>query len=209
MGGGSFFSKSFREAVKSAVGALEKDTRAEVVVAVRPCSASYRHTDLAVGAFVALLVLCVFLYHPRPFDFTFLPLELLASFAFGAVVTASVPALRRALTSRRLMRQSAELAARAAFVDLGVHRTKGRSGVLVFVAAFERRVVVLTDMGVPTEAMGEGWKDCCARLEARARKGPTELVAALVELGPLLAKALPRMADDENELADGVAEVAS
>ena len=91
MGGWTWFSVPFRDAVAAAVSSVEQRTSAEIVIAVRPTSGSYRHVDFAVGNGAALLALCLFLYHPRPFDFTLLPLELGASFAFGALLCASIP----------------------------------------------------------------------------------------------------------------------
>ena len=109
----------------------------------------------------------------------------------------------------RSPKTSVDLAASAAFTDLGVHRTRDRTGVLVFVSAFERRAVARPDIGVPVRELGESWNAWCEKLDASFRTGRRdEFVAALAELGGLLEAKLPKKPDDQNELPDDVSEKA-
>lgn len=205
-----WFSPRFRESVKRAVQDVERTSGAELVVAVRPSSGHYRDTDLAVGIVLALSGLCVFLYHPAPFDFTYLPLELGVLFGLGCLLSLGVPPLKRALTRRRLMNEAVETRARATFVELGVHRTTNRTGVLVLISSFERRVEIVADAGVPTRALGDDWLRWSERIErAVLQKDSEGLLAELRELGPLLSQAVPRSGSDQNELPDSVRELES
>ncbi|HEU4536317.1 MAG TPA: hypothetical protein VFS00_19465 [Polyangiaceae bacterium] len=206
MSGRTFFEAKARERVGEAVRAIELETSAEVVVALRPASGHYRHTDYLVGAIVALALLCVFLYHPEPFAYDFLPLELAAAFGLGALGSAYFGPLRRALTSRALRAASVRRAAREAFVDLGVSRTRARTGVLVYVSMFERRVEVVPDVGVDAGALEAAARQAQAALEGGPGRGPSfeRFVAALRRFGPARAAALPREDDDVNELGDEV-----
>ncbi|UQA56564.1 hypothetical protein [Polyangium aurulentum] len=201
-----FLLPAARDAVASAVRDLEMKTSAEVVVAVRPVSGHYRHTDYLVGYVLALGALSVFLFHPEPFAYDVFPLEMTAAFAFGALVCANLAPLRRALTARKLLDESVRRAARAAFVDLGVSRTQGRTGLLVYVSTFERRVEIVADCGVDLAALGADFEASRARLErAVAREVDFErFLEALGALGEALGKALPRAANDVNELSDEV-----
>lgn len=200
----NFFQPSARAEVEAAVRAVEQQTAAEIVVTVHPTSGTYRHADYLAGFVCALAALCVFLFHPEPFEYTFFPLELTAAFVLGAVVTAFFAPLRRLLVSRKLREKNVRTSANAAFVELGVFRTKGRTGILVYVATFEKRVVVVPDVGVDPAALGPEWDKALAALDRSVRGGPGALAAALAALGPLLAAALPRQADDVNELEDAV-----
>lgn len=202
-----WFAQSFKADVKKQVAEIERSTRAEIVVAVRPASGHYRHVDAYVGAAFALLVLCVFLYHPARFEFTYLPLELAGSFVLGTVLSVVTP-IGRWLTPRRALDSAVDLAASAAFTDCGVYRTRGRSGVLLFVSVYERRFRVRADQGVPIAEIAD-WKAVCQRFDvAVAASDREKFVNALSELGPLLAQLLPRSADDVNELGDDVTEAA-
>lgn len=200
--------KKAKEAVADAIRAVEKQTSAEVVVAVRPHAASYRHADYLVGALTAFTTLLVLLFHPREFAVEMMPVDVLVAFVLGAVVSAQVAPLRRIFLGRRAMQENAARAARAAFVDLGVSRTTGRSGILVFVSAFERHVEVVADIGVDTSALGVAWPEIVGKLNAALRQGgatANAFVEALLAMGPVLGRRLPRAHDDVNELPDEVA----
>jgi putative membrane protein len=203
----ALFTPEARRDVQGAIAKAELATSAELVVAVHPASGHYRHADYLAGAIAALVFLCVFLYHPASFDYTFLPLALVAVFGLGAIASAYCPPIRRLLTSRRLMDQNVERAARAAFLDLGIGETEERTGILVFVSALERRVEIVADRGVASAPLGPAWSEAKAKLEASVQRAPAleRLVEGVEQLGGALASALPRHADDVNELPDEVA----
>ncbi len=149
----------------------------------------------------------MFLFDSHEFSIDWMPVDTLAAFALGSVASAFLPAVRRLLTSRSLMRKNVAVAARSAFVELGVSRTSGRSGMLVFVSMFERRVEVVPDIGIDTAVLGPAFADAVRALDASLRKGDRfqRFVLALRALGPILGHALPRRADDVNELPDELA----
>ncbi len=195
-----FFSQAARARVGEAVADAEKSTSAEFVVVVRHRSATWREVDLAVGAAVAFGVLLLLLFHPRPIAVEVMPVDVALSFAGAAVLCAGVRPLKRALLPRKRVAEQVRTAARAAFVDQGVSRTRKRTGVLVYVSTFERRVELVADVGVDAKL-----------LEAQARaladsveRGPEldAFLAGVRALGPALAGALPHGEDDVNELPD-------
>jgi putative membrane protein len=205
MGLGAFTGQTAKAEVAAAIRAIESATSAEVVVAVRPASGHYRHTDYLVGFAFAFAALIVFLFDPEhEFSLEWMPVDTLIAFAIGTVLSAGLSPVRRLLTSRKLMRSNARTASRGAFVDLGISRTSGRTGILVFVSTFERCIEVVPDIGVDMSVLGPGFADAVARLDAAVRRGPdfSKFVEALRLLGPVLAQALPRGADDVNELPD-------
>lgn len=199
-----FFHPEAKKLVKGAVAAVEKQTSAEVVVAVHKIAGDYRHTSYIGGLVFAIAFLCVFLYYPEPFEYTYLPLEQLGAFALGALVTSALDPLRRVLTGARQKQQAVRAAAREAFVDMGVGKTKGRSGILVYVAAFERRAEVVCDVGIDQAAIGAPLADAIKKIERSVRldRDPERFAEALASLGPALARVLPALHDDENELSD-------
>jgi len=148
----------------------------------------------------------VMLLSPQVYHVVTMPLDALLAFVLAALACHFVPSLRRALTPKRRLLEAAERGARAAFAELGVEKTRQRSGVLVFVALFERTAVVVADEGVPTRLLGDAWD---ARRRELAQSVETRdfeaFLAALGGFGPLFAAVLPRRPDDANELADEVA----
>lgn len=199
-----FFHPEAKKLVKNAVAAVEKQTSAEVVVTVHKIAGDYRHTSYIGGLVVAIAFLCLFLYYPEPFEYTWLPLEQLGAFALGALATSALDPLRRVLASTRQKQQAVRAAAREAFVDMGVGKTKGRNGILVYVAAFERRAEIVCDVGVDVAAIGAPLADAIKKIERSVRldRDPERFAEALASLGPALGKVFPPLPGDENELSD-------
>jgi putative membrane protein len=201
----AFLETAAKQRATEAIRAIEGLTSAEFVVTVRLAAERHVATSLAFGTAVAVLVLVVMLVSPQVYDVYTMPLDALLAFVLAALACHFVPSLRRALTPKRRCVEAARRGARTAFAELGVAKTKQRSGVLVFVSLFERAAVVVADEGVPTELLGAPWRDQLRALDARVAAGDFEGFSTRLEaFGPLLARVLPRRPDDANELADEV-----
>lgn len=196
-----FASDDARARVKRVIAELEAQRSAEVVVAVRPSSGDYRHIDYLVGFAAAFASLLVFIFHPRAMRSDVFPIEQALVFVLGAAVSRLLPPLRRVLSSRKRLDENVERAARAAFVELGVSRTRERTGILVYASLLERDVRVVADIGVPDDVAEKLSK---ALVPAVRDADLSRFVSGLGSTGKALARALPRRANDENELPDEV-----
>jgi putative membrane protein len=196
-----FFGERARREVALAVRDVEAQTAAEIVVAVRHASARYRHVDYLVGSLLAFGVLLILLFHPHRFAVSTMPLDVAVMFGLGFAVSARSPHFKRLLSSPRLRGEEVRRAARAAFVELGVSRTRGRTGVLVYVSMLERAVEVVGDSGVDECARGAPFSAAASAL-SRSLPDLDAFVTALRGLGAPLAQSLPHSDDDVNELPD-------
>src|SRR5579859_2695147 len=110
-----FFTPDAKAQTVATIKAVEAETSAEVVVAVRHRATAYREADYELGFLCALGTLLVLLYSPRPFPLQTMPIDLVVVFAVAAYVCSKVPALGSALTSRARKQEAVGMAARAAF----------------------------------------------------------------------------------------------
>ena len=188
------------------IRALEAQTAAEVVVAVRRRASWHAGTSLAFGLAAAVVVLAVMWFSPTVYDVRTMPLDAALAFVLGTAVAASVPGLRRRLTPQSFRARSVEAKARAAFDTLGIAKTRSQTGLLVFVALFEGQAFLVPDSGIPA-ALCTGPLASIGELlsAAVARRDLAGFLDALARLGPACGALLPRRADDENELCDDVA----
>jgi putative membrane protein len=125
--------------------------------------------------------------------------------AGAGALLARVPALRRALVSRRRIDRRVQLRAEAAFLEEEVFRTRDRSGILIFLALFEHRAVVLGDVGIYRVVAPAEWQGVVDALIAGIREGrPVDaLVAAVETCGRLLEeRGVAIRAGDLDELAN-------
>lgn len=202
----SFYEERVKREARAAVEAIEAQTSAEIVVCLRGASDHYRDADYLFGFLLALATLVTMLFVDRPFQLASFPIGVVAGFLFGSMASANVAQIRRLLVFPGRKLAAVRLAASAAFHDQGVSRTSGRTGVLVYVSMFERRVMVLPDVGVEAAGLGAEWKTAVAALEGSLTPSPDpdRFLAAMRALGPVLSRRLPRAADDVNELPDEV-----
>ena len=96
--------------------------------------------------------------------------------------------------------------ATAVFERLGMHRTAGRHGVLIYVAVADRKLAVIGDQGIH-ERVGEAyWQRLVADALAhfRGERPRDGFLHAVGEVGAALRQHFPRDPDDRNELRDDV-----
>jgi putative membrane protein len=200
-----FFRDEAKRQAAEAVKAVEAQTSAELVVAVRRRSGDYRVVAYHFGFAALALVTLYLLVTPEVYSIGAIAIDALVAFAVGALLCANLEPLSRALTRPATRRRNVEAAARAAFFDLGISKTAQRNGILVFVSTFERTAAVLTDVGIDVTPLGPGWTETSASMnEAVKKKDLQGFLAALRRLGPVLATSMPRSAHDVNELSDEV-----
>jgi putative membrane protein len=200
-----FFSPDSKQRAAQAVRAVEAQTSAEVVVAVRRRSGDYGVAAYHFGLLLLAIVVVYMLVAPQLFTVGAMALDGLLAFLVGLVACRAIRGLTRLLTPKRTLSANVQTAARAAFYDLGIGRTQGRNGILVFISTFERRHTVLPDVGVDPQKLEPTWSRAGEQMAAALMAHePERFFTALETLGPALGAVMPRAADDVNELPDEV-----
>ncbi|MBN2194301.1 MAG: hypothetical protein JW751_15905 [Polyangiaceae bacterium] len=200
-----FYREDAKQRAASSVKVVESQTSAEVVVAVRRRSGDYRAAAYHFGLAVMGLVVGYMLVAPQTFSVAAIALDGLLAFLSAVAVGLSFDSLARLLVRPSRRTANVEQAARAAFYDLGISRTSGRNGILVFVSTFERTCAIVPDIGIDVALLGPPWAAQCAAIQAAVRRpNLTAFLAALEALGPILGGPMPRADDDVNELPDEV-----
>jgi len=201
-----FMTEAAEAELRGAIQAIEARSSAEVMIAVRPRLRRWLAPHIAVGA-AALAAVLAFVLFSDAYEFELWSIAigpLLAALAGGLLVEAVAP-LERALVPARVRDAIVRDTARATFYELGVHNTKGRTGVLVFVAVRERRVLLVGDLAVVARLGDKGLTRQGEQLIAELDDGGAAVGRALARFAGDYAAALPRAEDDVNELGDLVA----
>jgi putative membrane protein len=199
-----FLSEAGQRAIEHAVETIEATSAAEVVIAIRPRARHSMMQHAVVGIVAAVAMLSFTLYSPVEFAvWHILVLPLLAGL-LGAVLVEAIPPLYRFVEPPWLRYEHEREAAYAAFVERGVHATRDRTGILVYVAVRERMVEIVGDLAVHKALGIEGIAAMAGTLEAFVGQGSEAFAKALAAQAPDLAKALPRRADDIDELSNAV-----
>ena len=199
-----FLDAAARAAFGQAIAAIEQASAVEVVVAVRRRSAAYRHVNVAIGGLAALAGLAVMLFGDHVFALTSI---LVDPFVLGGLAGALVellPDLQRVATPAAIRDRAVVQAARATFVERGVHNTRDRSGLLIYLSWLERRVVVVMDSGIARKLTAEAHRRAEQALTRAIGDGGAAVARELEHLAPALGVAMPRRGDDINELPDAI-----
>jgi len=200
-----FFSDEAKRATAASVQAAEAQTCAEIVVAVRKSSGRYGVLAYHFGLACSALVVAYSLLAPAVYSPFAIALDGIVAFSLGALLAINLDTVKRALARGSTLEENANRGARVAFFDLGISRTSGRHGLLVYVSMFERRCVVLTDIGISRAQLAPGLGVSEARLtDAVKRRDLRAFQAAVAALGVVLCERHPRAVDDVNELPDEV-----
>lgn len=199
-----FLDDAARAQLAEAIAAIERGSAAEVVVAVRRRSAVYGEIHAAFAVVAAFAALAVMLFTDHVFALTSILVDPFIAAALAAGAIELVPAVVRAGTTSGRKRRAVLRAARATFVERGVHNTRERTGVLVYLSLLERDAVVLGDSGVERKLSTEAHARIERALAAAIATGGAACARVLAELAPVLAAVLPRGDDDMNELPDAL-----
>jgi putative membrane protein len=193
-----------RERVAEAVREAESRTAGEIVVVVARAASGYRSVPLVYALLGALatpwpLIAATGLSASRIFM-----LQLAVALVLLAVL--SWPGLRLALVPTFMKRARGREAAAREFVGRGLTRTRGRTGVLIYVAEAERYAEVIADTGI-ADRVDEGvWRAGIEDLVTALRegRGAEGLVAAVGRVGAILAEHAPVRAEEGDELPNKV-----
>ncbi|WP_298168037.1 hypothetical protein [Novosphingobium sp.] len=216
-----------RKDIAEAVAAAEATSAGEIVTIITPQSDSYRDVALAWSIFVAFLALAALELAPTfylglierllglwahewtPRQVLGIALTVAVIKFLGMLLLMAWRPLRLLLTPPPI--KSARVHARAlTCFRIGAEgRTTGRTGILIYLSLAEHRAEIIADEAIASKVSPEVWGDAMHALlgPLRAGKVGEGMVAAVRKVGAVLAKHLPRAADDENELPDRVIEV--
>jgi len=204
----TFFSEDDREAIRAATAEAELGTSGELVVYVVERCDPYPEVAWkgaliggAVGAACAAIAVRVVGGWGAPDD-----LWLLIGLQLGLLagwLASRFESVARRLVGSEALSSRVEGRAAEAFVEESVFATAERTGVLVFLALFEHRVLVLADEGIRARVSPGAWEEIATSIAAGIRAGApaAALTDAIARCAALLsAHGVP--ANTSNELSN-------
>ncbi|MBI1371452.1 MAG: hypothetical protein GC159_01640 [Phycisphaera sp.] len=168
----TILSDADRQRVVDAVADAERQTSAEFVCALSTESGRYDRAESIVGLFGSLLALSVAYAVNHQLSggswnggdwgdaagtglhVGWASAAVVVGFVVGSVLASYCHPIRRVFTSAREMDVESRRAAAHVFNDASLHMTSARTGLLIYVSLFERRVIILADAET-NAALGE------------------------------------------------------
>jgi putative membrane protein len=202
-----FFSPADHAAIETAVREAEARSAGEIVPYAVERSDRYARafwTAATLGALVAALAAALVRWASDVWGgplVLWIALPPGAGAALGWLAVLALPGLRRALVPPDVQAERVRQRATQAFVEEEVFRTRGRTGILIFLSLFERRVLVLADRGLDGHVTSGEWAEVADGIAAGMRRGqPGPALAEAIRRCASLAARLPPRSDDRDEL---------
>ena len=214
-------------AATAAVAKAELESDGEIVTVVAERSDSYHDVGLHYAVLAMLLVPAIGALLPQiwydwaaglllgwneTFSVHFLMLASLVAMALLFLIVRFALAnmgVRMALTpgatkTRRVRRRALELFRLAA-----ERRTRGRTGIILYLSLLERRAEIVADEAIHSRVQPEIWGEAMAALIGKVKEGrPGEGMALAVQkMGSVLAECLPPTLGNPNEIPDRLIEL--
>lgn len=209
----ALISESDQTRIKAAVARAEGKTAGEVMPVIARRSSVYPAPEwrgAAVGAVLGA-VLMALLWAPSRAWADGGIVEYLMPVAVSLISGISayflvniIPPLERLLTTKLEINSAITDAVFREFMVNNLSETRDRSGVLIYISLFERRVQILADSGINQKVEPSAWKEFADAIAAGIREGKMSdaLCASIDDMGDLLADYFPVKDDDTNELGD-------
>ncbi len=204
----AFLTDTEKQRVAEAIKEAESKTSGEIVTVIAHASDGYAFIPLLWAAALALVV-------PLPFVVFDLPLVLIEIYTVQLAVFVVLgflfrwTPLKMRLVPKAIKRLRASRMARQQFLEQGLHRTKDRTGVLLFVSVAERYVEVLADSGINDRVEPGVWDGLVAAFVDNVKQGRIAegFLEAVGTCGALLAQHFPRTPGDKDELPNHLIEI--
>jgi putative membrane protein len=197
-----------RARISAAVEKAEKLTAGEIVVMIIPASYHYPMANV-IGAAACALALGLlltpliggWLWIGKQNMWLFLGLFTVFFILFHEVIKRTLW-LKRHFISRKEIDAEVKEAAVTHFFNHGLYRTRDKTGVLVLISVFERRVWVLADQGIDAKVPQGQWEDIVKMITdgIKQERAAEAICAAVEKMGDLLKAHFPIKAGDTDEL---------
>jgi putative membrane protein len=220
-------SEADHDKVSKAIAAAEAKSNGEIVAVATPLSDSYHDVALHWALVPLFAVLAWAAWRPSALEWwynfllggwdaeptlgqllTLLMILAALKFTVALLILKWMPlrlALTPATTKHRRVRRRAVTVFRAA----AERRTVGRTGVLIYLSMGERRAEIVADEAILKVTDDSTWGEAMASLLEHVREGRAGdgIVAAIEQVGMVLAQHFPRSEGDTNEIPDKLIEL--
>ena len=213
----AFLDETQRSEIEAAIRAAEQRTSGEFVAVVARASDEYLFLPTLYAAIAALAIppiawAAISLLATAPADAWSAPSDLAVGLVYALQVATFVvlalalrwPPLTMLVVPRHVKLHRARRLAHELFFRLGLHETRERTGVLLFVSVGERYVEIIADRGIHEKAPPGMWEQVVADFTGKVKAGRVSegFTGAIAACGGLLAEHFPRAAGARSQLPD-------
>lgn len=154
----SFLTDNEKQIIRNKIAEVEKGTQGEIITVLANTSDNYLYIPTLWAALLALSIPGINFLFNEPLHSVLLYqvqvlIFILASFLF------QLQKIKMHLIPQRIKHYRASLVAHEQFIAHGLHRTKNRTGILIYVSVGERYVEIIADEGINSKIESHFWQE--------------------------------------------------
>lgn len=203
--------KEEKTQIKEAVAKAEESTRGEIVPMILTRSDAYPAAHFRAAILFGLTFAFALYYFPffEAEDALVYLWSLMGGLLFGYFACFHHK-VKKFFLSKKEVAEEVHQRALEAFFHEGVHNTKERTGILLFISSLEHRAELIADCGINEKVEKDAWDNILRPMLQGLKEGTTgpSILKAIEECGALLEKHFPFTGDqkekDTNELSDEI-----
>lgn len=203
-----FLTDQEKQTISEAIREAESKTSGEIVTVIAGAADDYFYIPTLWAGLLALLTPGVLLMLPIEVDILVIYTLQVLVFVFATMVFRWTP-LKIALIPKAVKYRRASRLAHAQFVQQGLHNTKERNGLLLFVAIAEHYVEIIADQGINDRVPKDTWSNIVADFVSYVKQHQIAkgFLTAIEQSGNLLQEQFPVEPVDKNELPNHLIEL--
>ena len=197
-----FLSEEDKQKIIKAVEDAEKKTSGEIVPMVVSSSYHYPVSNILGALVSSIIIALIIIFLTGNENLWFFLGIFMAGFIFFHEIIKRIHPLKRLFITEREINEEVEEAAITAFFKRGLSNTKEKTGVLIFISIFERKVWILADSGINEKVGHSRWKEVVEIIieGIKKKRQGDSIVKAITIVGNILTEHFPIRPDDIDEL---------
>ena len=203
-----FLTEQEKHKISDAIREAESRTSGEIVTVIARAADDYFYIPTLWAGLLALLTPSVLLILPVEIDYTLIYAIQVLVFVFATMLFRWSP-LKLALIPRPIKHRRASRLAYEQFILQGLHQTRDRNGLLLFVSVAERYVEIIADQGINDRVQKDTWNSIVGEFvgHVKQRKIADGFITAIQQSGDVLQQHFPVEPIDKNELPNHLIEL--
>ena len=204
----TFLNEEQKQRLRAQIEEVEKQTSGELVTVIARQSDPYPYVPLLWASVIALSLPPLTGIAGLELDLTVVSVIQLSSFLLLSLLFQWPPLKMRLIPKGTKLRRAAR-SAREQFLEQGLHHTRDRNGLMIYVSVGERYVEILADKGINEKVDQSQWDGIVADFVQAVKQGRTAqgFEQAVAACGAILAEHFPAAPGDKNELPDHLIEL--
>jgi putative membrane protein len=203
-----FLTDQEKQNISDAIRTAESQTSGEIVTVIAQAADDYFYIPTLWAGLLALLTPGLLLTLPVEIDYTLIYGTQVLVFVVASMLFRWTP-LKLALIPKPIKHRRASRLAHEQFILQGLHQTRERNGLLLFVSVAERYVEIIADQGINDCVQKDTWSSIVGEFvgHVKQRKIADGFIAAIKQSGDILQQHFPAEPVNKNELPNHLIEL--